>query len=117
MTLYLPEDIYRQVTGHLISAYPNEGAGFLIGKVLDKQRDVCMILALENEWETNETRNRYKIKANAYLKAESAAEEHGLDLIGVFHSHPDHPAKPSEYDREFALPWWSYLIISVYQTE
>ena len=69
MTLCLPEDIYNLVIDHLISAYPNEGAGFLIGKVLDKQRDVCMILALENEWETNETRNRYKIKANTYLEA------------------------------------------------
>ncbi len=115
MTLCLPEDIYNQVIDHLISAYPHEGAGFLIGKVLDKQRDVCMILALENEWETNETRNRYKIKANTYLEAESTAEEHGLDLIGVFHSHPDHPAKPSEYDHKLALPWWSYLIISVYE--
>ena len=115
MTLCLPEDIYNQVSEHLISAYPNEGAGFLIGKVLDKQRNVCMILALENEWETNETHNRYKIKANAYLEAESTAEEHGLDLIGVFHSHPDHPSRPSEYDRKLALPWWSYLIVSVYE--
>ncbi len=117
MALYLPEDIYKQVTGNLIDAYPNEGAGFLIGKVRDEQRDVCMILALHNESETNEARNRYKIKANAYVEAESTAEKHDLDLIGVFHSHPDHPAKPSEYDREFALPWWSYLIVSVYKNK
>ena len=117
MALYLPEDIYKQVTGNLIAAYPNEGAGFLIGKVRDEQRDVCMILALHNESETNEARNRYKIKANAYVEAESTAEKHDLDLIGVFHSHPDHPAKPSEYDREFALPWWSYLIVSVYKNK
>jgi len=117
MALYLPEDIYKQVTGNLIAAYPNEGAGFLIGKVRDEQRDVYMILALHNESETNEARNRYKIKANAYVEAESTAEKHDLDLIGVFHSHPDHPAKPSEYDREFALPWWSYLIVSVYKNK
>ena len=117
MALYLPEDIYKQVTGNLIAAYPNEGAGFLIGKVGDEQRDVCMIIALHNESETNEARNRYKIKANAYVEAESTAEKHDLDLIGVFHSHPDHPAKPSEYDREFALPWWSYLIVSVYKNK
>jgi len=117
MALYLPEDIYKQVTGNLIAAYPNEGAGFLIGKVGDEQRDVCMIIALHNESETNEARNRYKIKANAYVEAESTAEKYDLDLIGVFHSHPDHPAKPSEYDREFALPWWSYLIVSVYKNK
>ena len=117
MALYLPEDIYKQVTGNLIAAYPNEGVGFLIGKVGDEQRDVCMIIALHNESETNEARNRYKIKANAYVEAESTAEKHDLDLIGVFHSHPDHPAKPSEYDREFALPWWSYLIVSVYKNK
>ena len=115
MSLYLPEHIYQQVTLHLTSAYPNEGAGFLIGKIIDDQRSACMILALENEWETNETHKRYKIKANTYLEAESTAEKNGLEIIGVFQSHPNHPAKPSEYDRELALPWWSYLIISIQQ--
>jgi proteasome lid subunit RPN8/RPN11 len=47
---------------------------------------------------------------------ENAAEKHALDVIGVFHSHPDHPALPSDYDREQALPWWSYLIVSVQET-
>ena len=115
MSLYLPEHIYQQVTLHLTSAYPNEGAGFLIGKIVDDQRSACMILALENEWETNETHKRYKIKANTYLEAESTAEKNGLEIIGVFHSHPNHPAKPSQDDRELALPWWSYLIISIQQ--
>ena len=113
MTLYLPEHIYQQVALHLTSAYPHEGAGFLIGKILDDQRCVCMILALDNEWDTNEKHKRYKIKANTYLEAERTAEKNGLELVGVFHSHPDHPAQPSEYDRELALPWWSYLIISI----
>ena len=115
MSLNLPENLYNQVIVHLTSAYPNEGAGFLVGKELDDQRFVCMILALDNEWETNETHKRYKITPNAFLEAENTAEKHGLGIIGVFHSHPDHPARPSEYDRKLALPWFSYLIISIYK--
>ena len=61
MALNLPEKLYNQVIVHLTSAYPHEGAGFLVGKELDDQRSVCMILALDNEWETNETHKRYKI--------------------------------------------------------
>jgi proteasome lid subunit RPN8/RPN11 len=50
-----------------------------------------------------------------YREGEDYADSKGLLLIGFFHSHPDHPAQPSEFDREHALPWWSYLIVSVRQ--
>ena len=113
MILNISKNIYQQISNHLIDAYPNEGAGFLLGYTKNHNRTVRMILALVNEWETKEQTNRYKISAKAYMNAEDVAEQKGLDLIGVFHSHPDNPANPSEYDREFALPWWSYLIISI----
>ena len=61
-----------------------------------------------------ETRhNRYLIPPEEILQGELEAEERGLDVIGYFHSHPDHPARPSEFDRDHAWPWYSYLIISV----
>ncbi len=50
-----------------------------------------------------------------YREGEAYADNQGLLLIGFFHSHPDHPARPSEFDREHALPWWSYVIVSVQQ--
>ncbi|MCH7663833.1 MAG: M67 family metallopeptidase, partial [Chloroflexi bacterium] len=57
--------------------------------------------------------NRYLITPQDMLRGEQEAESLGLDVIGVFHSHPDHPNKPSEYDLELALPWFSYVITSV----
>ncbi|MDQ2692570.1 MAG: M67 family metallopeptidase, partial [Chloroflexota bacterium] len=90
-------------------AYPEEGAGFLIGsdgKVED-------ILPLENAREDGARHNRFLITPEAYLNAEMTADRLGLSLIGVFHSHPDHPNRPSEYDREWAQPFFSYIITSV----
>ena len=61
MALNLPENLYNQVIVHLTSAYPHEGAGFLVGKELDDQRSVCMILALDNEWKTSICIRNHKI--------------------------------------------------------
>jgi proteasome lid subunit RPN8/RPN11 len=49
------------------------------------------------------------------LRSEQEAARLGLDVVGVFHSHPDHPNQPSEFDREWAMPWFSYIITSVNQ--
>jgi proteasome lid subunit RPN8/RPN11 len=58
-------------------------------------------------------RNRFSITPEDFRAAERAAAERGLDLLGWYHSHPDHPARPSEFDREHAWPWYSYVIVSV----
>jgi proteasome lid subunit RPN8/RPN11 len=58
-------------------------------------------------------RNRYLISPRELLAADRDAQKRGLDILGIYHSHPDHPARPSEYDREHALPWYSYIIVSV----
>ena len=58
-------------------------------------------------------RNRFSVTAEDVCAANRAAQAQGLDLIGWYHSHPDHPARPSEYDREHAWPWYSYVIVSV----
>ena len=58
-------------------------------------------------------RNRFSITPEDFRAAERAASERGLDLLGWYHSHPDHPARPSEFDREHAWPWYSYVIVSV----
>lgn len=52
---------------------------------------------------------------NQYLQAERTAKEYKLELLGFYHSHPDHPAAPSEFDREHALPWFTYVIVSIRQ--
>jgi proteasome lid subunit RPN8/RPN11 len=71
------------------------------------------VLPFANKFESGEQYHRYLITAQDMLQGEIEAEKLGLDVIGVFHSHPDHPAQASEYDREHALPWYSYLIVSV----
>lgn len=97
---------------HGETAYPQEGAGFLLGRDGDR-RQVLAVLPLPNARAEAERHNRYLIAPQEYLKAEQQAEEQGLVLLGVFHSHPDHPDRPSEYDREWAQPYFSYLITTV----
>jgi proteasome lid subunit RPN8/RPN11 len=96
---------------HLQKAYPGEGAGFLLGA----NGDVQDVLPLENAREKEARHNRFLITPEDYLKAEMKAMQSGMDLIGVFHSHPDCPNVPSEYDREWAQPFFSYIITRVDQ--
>ena len=58
-------------------------------------------------------RNRFAVSADDVRDAEKAARQHGLEVVGWYHSHPDHPARPSQFDREHAWPWYSYIIVSV----
>ncbi|HXF84631.1 MAG TPA: M67 family metallopeptidase [Anaerolineales bacterium] len=114
MKLYLSEELLARIHAHSEQAYPEEGVGFLLG-VDDDLRRVTHLFPLPNSREEEARRNRYLITPGDYLKAEEAADRLGLSLIGVFHSHPDHPNLPSEYDREWAQPFFSYLITSVHQ--
>ena len=109
MRLVLTRDLIGRIHAHGEEAYPEEGAGFLLGnegRVLD-------LLPLPNAREDAARHNRYLITPQDYLQAEMTAENRGLSLLGVFHSHPDHPNRPSEFDREWAQPFFSYIITSV----
>ena len=113
-TLKLSSEILEQIHAHGEAAYPHEGAGFLLGADAPI-RKVTAIFPLPNAREENARHNRYLITPQDYLKAELEADRLGLSLIGVFHSHPDHSNCPSEYDREWAQPFFSYIITSVNQ--
>ena len=112
MSLRIPEDLLSKIHAHGEQAYPEEGAGFMLGSDA-VERDVIDLLPLSNAREDAARRNRYLFTPEDYLKAEVEAERLGLSLIGVFHSHPDHPNQPSEFDREWAQPYFSYVITSV----
>jgi len=112
--LNLPKSVLARIHAHGEAAYPEEGAGFLLGSDGDP-RDVSDILALPNTFEVEMRRRRYLITPEAYGEAEDTADRLGMSLIGVFHSHPDHPNRPSETDREWAQPFFSYIITSVEQ--
>jgi len=107
--LVVSNHLIEQMNAHVEKAYPEEGAGFLLGE----QGEVREIVALSNSREDGARHNRFLITPEDYLHAELTADRLGLSLIGVFHSHPDHPNRPSEYDREWAQPFFSYIITTV----
>ena len=101
------------MTKDAIHAFPDECCGFFFGSE-DKtgNRNVSDVLIVNNAKQGDKKR-RFEIAASDYLQAERYAEENNLQLLGVYHSHPNHPAIPSEHDRVAAQPWFSYIIISV----
>lgn len=113
MSINIPHHLLNKIHRHGESAYPKEGAGLLLGYEQDGFRYVQSILILENAREDTARHNRYLITAEDMLNGEKEAERLGQSIIGIFHSHPDHPNLPSEFDREWAIPWYSYLISSI----
>ncbi len=112
MSLIVPSDILTKIHANGENAYPEEGAGFLLGAD-NGQRHVTAVYELTNSREASARHNRYLITPQDYLKGEMEADRLGLTVVGIFHSHPDHPNRPSEYDREWAQPFFSYVITSV----
>lgn len=96
---------------HAEEYYPNECCGFFFGTD-GEVRKISLSRQVTNAREGDQ-RRRFQIDPEDYRKAEKFAVEQNLDLLGVYHSHPDHPAVPSEHDRRVAMPYFSYIIISV----
>jgi proteasome lid subunit RPN8/RPN11 len=101
-----------RIQDHATEAYPEECAGALVGIDSGGVRVVVDVWRAENTHEEGRSR-RFLIEPLAVKKFEEQAEERDLGLLGFYHSHPDHPAEPSEYDREHAWPGYSYVIASV----
>lgn len=105
-----------QMIQQVEATYPYEGGGLLIGHVDDTGAKVVEeVQVFENQREIEEQHHRILITDRRVREAEEYADARDKLLLGFFHSHPDHPARPSEFDREHALPWWSYVIIAVQQ--
>lgn len=114
MTLILDRKHLTTLQQHVEGTYPYEGGGLLIGRTDERGcKIVTEIKPFENQRAIEDQHNRILITDQMYREGETYADNQGLLLIGFFHSHPDHPARPSEFDREHALPWWSYVIVSV----
>ncbi len=111
--LTVPAALLHAIQAHGEAAYPNEGAGLLLGQANGGAKTLAAILPIPNPWEAEEQYHRFLITPEDMLRGESEAARRGLDVIGIFHSHPDHVAVPSGFDRDWALPWYSYIITSV----
>lgn len=114
MRITITSALLEAINAHGERAYPEEGAGLLLGEASEEGKRVLDILTVENAREAPARHNRYLLTPQDYLHGEEMAARQGLDVLGVFHSHPDHPNMPSEFDREWAMPWFSYIITSVH---
>ena len=95
------------------NAFPDECCGFMYGQEDENgDRIISEALPIDNSAIENRKR-RFVISPKDYLKGEQYADQKNLQLLGIYHSHPNHPAIPSEHDRVAAQPWFSYVIISV----
>lgn len=96
-------------------AFPNECCGFLLGHQVDGSKEVVSLMLATNSSDSGEQYHRFLITPQDYLASEKQARALGLDVIGFYHSHPNAAARPSDYDRDHAWPWYSYIIVSVMQ--
>ena len=108
MALILIDEVITAIRAHGRETYPNECCGALIG--IDGR--VTDAFGLPNTTEEG-PRRRFLVRPQDYRAAEARASERGADLLGFYHSHPDHPAQPSQYDLDHAWPFFAYVIISV----
>lgn len=109
--------IIKLMSQDAIQTFPDECCGFLFGEEDQQGNRVINDLMVVNNASTENRKRRFEIAPKDYLKAEQFALEKNKQLIGVYHSHPNHPAIPSEHDRVAAQPYFSYIIISVTETD
>lgn len=110
----LGDDVVARVERHGEADYPHEACGLLLGVLgEDGAKRVAEALPLENAREEGVRHHRFVIRPEDLVRAEREARGRGLDVVGIYHSHPDHPDEPSRYDLEHAWPVYSYVIVSV----
>jgi proteasome lid subunit RPN8/RPN11 len=123
--LSISHELAEQIGQHGVETFPHECCGALLGRDIEVAegiasraggtepvREVLGLFPLVNRRDDS-PRNRFAVTAEDVRDAEQAAREKGWEVVGWYHSHPDHPARPSEFDREHAWPWYSYIIVSV----
>ncbi|HLE08307.1 MAG TPA: M67 family metallopeptidase [Thermodesulfobacteriota bacterium] len=107
----MSDSIYNKILEDSTDSYPDECCGALIGNAAGG-KTVLEVCALKNV-NRERSRDRYEMDPAELLRAEKEARKCGMDIIGIYHSHPDHPARPSQFDRDRGWPEYSYVIVSV----
>ena len=105
-----------KIHDHAKVCYPEECCGAILGTMDGEQKLVSEVIEMDNISDENKKR-RFMIKPNEYQRVEKLASEKGVNLLGFYHSHPDHPPIPSETDLKFAWPFFSYLILAIEKGE
>jgi len=112
VTLVLEPRHVAAMRRHGEADYPHEACGLIGGHVGGDRKTAVQLVPLSNA-RRDSPRNRYLIAPEAFRRAEARLGRDGLEVVGVYHSHPDHPPVPSAFDREHAWPWLSYVIVGV----
>ncbi len=117
----------QTIKNHAEKTYPNECCGLILGHINSEYKTVVEVITTENVWNTEKgnftedqehsTSSRYAISPQVMLQMQKEARNRNLNIIGIYHSHPDNPAIPSEWDKIYAWPEYSYVILSVRNTE
>ncbi len=115
----MPNHLAEKIAAEGEAAYPNECCGVIFGRDISGDGDYAMrrvvdlLQPVNNEFDAAEQFHRFLITPATLMKAEKYASTNGLLVLGFYHSHPDAPARPSEYDRQHAWPFYSYAIVSI----
>lgn len=111
--LHLKPEFARQIEREGADAYPNECCGIMYGRDGNGLRVVERLQAVNNAFEAEEQYHRFSISPKQLMESETTDASQVRLVLGFYHSHPDHPARPSEYDRQHAWPFYSYVIVSI----
>lgn len=117
VAISLPAALQAQIIAQAEAAFPDEGGGFLLGHVSGESVEIRAAIGVENTFAAAERHHRYAMTPQDWAQIEDEADARGLTLVGYYHSHPNAPAIPSEYDRDHALPNFTYIITSVMQAK
>lgn len=113
MAVVLSKDQEQAIEQHGEETFPNECCGFMLGRMDGEDRMVVELLRVENEREEENQYNRFLITPETYMRGDKRARQKELDIVGFYHSHPNAPARPSQYDLDHAWPVYSYIIVSI----
>lgn len=113
MSIELTPQQLAEIQAHGAQTFPEECCGFLLGAAAPGHRVVKGLRPTRNVREASARDRRYLVDPRAFLEAETEARASRWEIVGIYHSHPNEAAVPSDYDREHAWPWYSYLILSV----
>jgi proteasome lid subunit RPN8/RPN11 len=108
----IAEEQLAEIREHGVRDYPYECCGLLLGRYGENEKVVKETYPISNAREESAKRNRFLIRPEELMRGERYAASRDLEVVGFYHSHPDSPAVPSQYDLEHAWPTYSYIIVS-----
>jgi len=114
--ILIEDDAWRLMVSHARTAYPEECCGAMLGVIEDGRKRVRLAVPLENA-SNGSRRARYELRPEDLLEADRQARRQGMDLVGIYHSHPDCGAYFSETDLKNSCPWYSFVVLSVREGE